>query len=207
MACRFRDEFALLAAEGKVTDAPRTGIPAPEVLLAIQAGGGALSLIPIATLTRFATLNYYLFIFILLAAIANFLLSTYILLAVITKIPRVMKFISSVSERGLCRIVIIYDMLMLGSLVCFTGGSEGSAFTPQAAAVLPMAMLIKDAPSFKWTYAVVFVLMYLIGLQSFSPFVGYTDEAAKRQWLIIFFFIFTLFPVIYSIFADADKGA
>ncbi len=97
-------------------------------------------------------------------------------------------------------------MVLLGSLVYFTGGAAASVFAPQFAAVLPMAVLIRDSARVKWAYAVVFLLVFLVSLQPMPQFSGYRPDgfAQKQLWFLVFFFLFTLFPVIYSIMVDKE---
>jgi hypothetical protein len=175
-------------------------VPNPAVLLAIQLGGGALALLPILTLQQFANVSDKLYQLLVCAAVANVVISGALWLAFYTK-SRYLRFvIDKIGEIGICRTLICYDMLMLGGLVCLTGGSDRSAFVPQFAAVLPMAVLIRDTPAMKWVYAVVFLFMFLLGLGT-DPNFQFLEkgEAVKERWSIVFFFVFTLFPVIYSI--------
>src|SRR6266478_2653793 len=175
-------------------------VPNPTILLAIQVAGGILSLLPILSLRQFAKLTDSLYQLLAVSAVANVLISAAILIGFVAKIRYLRLAIEQIGEQGICRVLIFYDILMLGGLVYFTGGSEKSAFAPQFAAVLPMAMLIRDTPTVKWSYAAVFLLMFLLGLQPNDGFSDYLSNSEVRgRWFLIFFFIFTLFPVIYSI--------
>ena len=49
--------------------------------------------------------------------------------------------------------------------------------------------------------------MFLLGLQKLTAFQEYTPEEVfqnpqKLIWFLVFFFLFTLFPVVYSIMAE-----
>jgi hypothetical protein len=183
-----------------VATAVQTGVPSPTTLLAIQTGGGVLALLPILSLDKFAKLSLSLHRFLMAAAIANALISAFILIAFAINFHHVINVITQVGEIGLCRLAIFYDIVMLGGLVCLTGGSDKSAFAPQFAAILPMAMLIPDLAAIKWAYAASFLLMFLLGLQKIGPFEDYLpDNPIRERWLLVFFFIFTVFPVVYSI--------
>ena len=127
-------------------------VPNPTILLAIQVAGGILSLLPILSLRQFAKLTDSLYQLLAVSAVANVLISAAILIGFVAKIRYLRLAIEQIGEQGICRVLIFYDILMLGGLVYFTGGSEKSAFAPQFAAVLPMAMLIRDTPTVKWSY-------------------------------------------------------
>jgi hypothetical protein len=174
-------------------------VPKPTVLLAIQVGGGLLALLPIMSLNQFAKPSPTLYWLLMGGALANVVVSGIILIGFVVESQRLRKIIDRFGEIAICRTLIAYDILMLGGLVCLTGGSEKSAFAPQFAAVLPMAVLIKDTSGYKWGYAVGFLFMYLLGLQIGDAFLTSTDNEIKQRWTLVFFFIFTLFPVIYSI--------
>jgi hypothetical protein len=179
---------------------PQSGVPSPITLLAIQAAGGLLALLPIISLNKFATLPKSLYNILTAAAIANLVISTMLLIGFIAGWQYILIVISQIGESGFTRALLFYDMIMLGGLVCLTGGSDKSAFAPQFAAILPMAMLIPDVAAIKWAYAAVFLFMFLLGLQNIGPFQDYLpDNRIRERWIIVFFFIFTLFPVIYSI--------
>jgi hypothetical protein len=178
----------------------QTTVPSPLTLLMIQAGGGVLAFIPIVTLKQFAALSDTLYLILAVSAFVNVVLSTLLLVGIAVQSPSVIGGIGRIGELGLCRILIFYDMVMLGSLVYLTGGPDESIFAPQAAAVLPMAMLIKDSAFVKWGYAAVFLLMFLVGLHHMPAFQGYQQGTVNKSvWFIVFFFLFTLFPVVYSI--------
>jgi len=181
-------------------------IPSPLSLLSIQAGGGLLSLLPIVSLQQFADLSPWLHQMLTVFTIANVVFSAALLLCFVRRYGFLVRIIARVGEMGLCRAILFYDTIMLGALVYCTGGAEESAFAPQFAAVLPMAMLIKDSPAIKWTYASVFLLMFLIGLQPIAAFHHYLPSPLKERWFLVFFFIFTLFPVVYSIQAERVTG-
>jgi hypothetical protein len=181
-------------------------VPNPTVLLAIQLGGGALAMLPILTLKQFTNVSDRLYLLLICAAATNVVISGALWLAFFIKSRYLQFIINKIGEIGICRTLIFYDMLMLGSLVYLTGGSDQSAFVPQFAAILPMAVLIRDIPAVKWGYAVVFLLMFLLGLQT-DPTFQFLEkgEIVKEKWSIVFFFVFTLFPVIYSIQTE-QKG-
>jgi hypothetical protein len=175
-------------------------VPSPTTLLAIQTGGGLLTLLPIISLNQFAMLAESLYRVLVAAAVANVVISATILVGFVGNLRRVRAVIDRIGQIGVCRMLIFYDIIMLGGLVYLTGGSEDSAFVPQFAAVLPMAMLIRDSSAMKWTYASIFLFMFLLGLQTNELFHGYIkDSEIKERWFLVFFFIFTIFPVIYSI--------
>jgi hypothetical protein len=180
-------------------------VPNPTILLAIQVAGGFLSLLPIWKLNQFAELSDPLYRLLLFSAVANAIISAAILICFLTRFRFLLFVIERIGELGICRGLIFYDMIMLGLLVYLTGGSEKSAFAPQFAAVLPVAMLISDQAAVKWAYAGVFLFMFLLGLQPNSEFVAYLENSdVRKNWFLIFFFIFTLFPVIYSI--QSERG-
>jgi hypothetical protein len=181
----------------------KSTVPGPITLLGIQTAGAVLALLPIVSLNRFAKLTIELHHTLIVAAVANTVLSAFMLFGFLFGLRVLIGVIGRIGELGFCRVFIIYDMLMLGLLVYLTGGSDQSVFAPQAAAVLPMAVLIKDSPALKWTYAAIFLLMFLLGLQDMPDFQGYLpDSQYKERWFLVFFFIFTLFPIIYSIETD-----
>jgi hypothetical protein len=182
-------------------------VPKPAVLLAIQVGGGLLALLPIMSLNQFAKPPATLYWLLTGGALTNVVVSGIILIGFVVESQHLRKVIDRIGEIGICRTLIVYDILMLGGLVCLTGGSEKSAFAPQFAAVLPMAVLIKDTPGYKWGYAVGFLFMYLLGLQIGDAFLTSTDNQIKERWTLVFFFIFTLFPVIYSIQSERTEPA
>jgi hypothetical protein len=182
-------------------------VPSPVSLLLIQAGGGVLALLPIVSLRRFATLTNSLYWMLVAGASFNVVLSLILLTGQACKIAFYQRTIGRLGERGLCRLLIIYDTILLGTLVFSTGGAENSAFSPQFAAILPVAMLIPDFPHVKWAYAGLFLIMFLVGLTPLSDFTGYLPGRPEKQiWFLVFFFIFTLFPVAYSIQAERDSG-
>lgn len=175
-------------------------VPSPISLLLIQAGGGLLALLPIATLRQFARLTDWLYWMLVASASANVVIALILLFGFMGGFRYFSVTVGRVGQLGLCRALIFYDTVLLGMLVFCTGGAQTSAFGPQFAAVLPMAMLIKDEPSIKWAYAGAFLLMFLVGFQSFPAFHGYLEPSGSKDiWFLVFFFIFTLFPVIYSI--------
>ena len=82
-----------------------------------------------------------------------------------------------------------------------------SAFRPQFAAILPVAMLVPDSPLVKWTYAGFFLIMFLMGLDPPDSFNGYLpDRPEKQVWYLVFFFVFTAFFVVYSIQAAREAA-
>jgi hypothetical protein len=186
----------------------KNDVPNPTALLAIQLGGGGLALLPILSLNSFAKLSNSLHQLLIYSAVANVVLSAALLICFLGKFNFLLRAIDRIGELGICRGLIVYDMLMLGGLVYFTGGSDKSSFAPLFAAVLPVAMLIRDVPAAKWSYAGVFLFMFLIGLSPSSLFEGYLDHSeARERWFLIFFFILNLFPVIYSIQSEPTSLA
>ena len=184
----------------------QSGVPNPITLLAIQGGGGLLTLLPISRLKTFAKLDRWLTVTLTIFTVINIVASVGLLLAFQWKQHNVVE----IGQLELCRIVVFYDTVLLGLLVYSTGGAEKSIFAPQFAAVLPMAMLIPDsAAGIKWAYAAIFLLMFLLGLFPTSAFQGYTPEelsnnSQKLIWFLVFFFLFTIFPVVYSIMSESD---
>lgn len=178
----------------------RRAIPSPVSLLLIQSGGGILSLMAIATLPRFAHVSSDIYLTLLAGSGVNVLLSVALLVGQVRELGYYTETVGQMGEIGLLRSMVIYDTIMLGSLVMLTGGAEASAFGPQFAAILPVAMLVPDLPVWKWTYAGLFFLMFLAGLM-FPPgsFAYIPDRPEKQIWLLVFFFMFTLFPASYSI--------
>jgi hypothetical protein len=187
----------------------QSDVPGPIGLLSIQAGGGFLALIPIVTLNSFANLDLWLYAGLVIGACLNIAGSVFLLWAY----QQQRSFIVRLKPLTLCRLVIFGDTIMLGLLVWGTGGSEKSIFTAQFAAVVPMAVLIRDTPVIKWSYAAAFLLMFLLGLvQPLTAFHQYTPEELfknpdKLIWFLVFFFLFTLFPVVYSIMAEKAQPA
>lgn len=175
-------------------------IPSPLSLLLIQLGGGILTVLPILTLHRFASLSEDVHMTLVLGAALNILVSLALLIGYLRQLRYFARTIGTTGEVGLFRSIIIYDMIMLGLLVVLTGGSELSAFGPQFAAILPIAMLVPDSSLWKWTYAGLFFLMFLVGLTVPQDWFQYIDNRPEKQlWFLVFFFVFTLFPVLYSI--------
>jgi hypothetical protein len=184
----------------------QSGVPNPITLLAIQAGGGLLTLLPISRLKTFAKLDRWLTVTLTIFTVINIVASVGLLLAFQWKQHHVVE----IGQLELCRIVVFYDTVLLGLLVYSTGGAEKSIFAPQFAAVLPMAMLIPDSAGIKWAYAAIFLLMFLLGLFPTSAFQGYTPEELSKNsqkliWFLVFFFLFTIFPVVYSIMGESDR--
>lgn len=183
-----------------------SSVPSPMSLLLIQAGGGFLALIPIISIRSFSNLAEWLYWTIVFLSFSNFLASSGLVFAHWRELKPFTTFLERVGQLGFCRIVIFYDIAMLGMLVFATGGSDQSVFTAQFAAILPIAVLIKDIAFVKWAYAAFFLLMFLVGLDPLDAFEGYLLDAAatKERWRLVFFFLFTLFPVAYSIMAQRE---
>src|SRR2546423_21931 len=114
----------------------QSGVPNPRSLLAIQAGGGFLALIPILYLESFAELDPSLSRTIKTFGILNLAASVALLIAYL----RNHSIFGRMGELVLCRVAIFYDIFMLGFLVFSTGGADKSVFAPQFAAILPVAV-------------------------------------------------------------------
>jgi hypothetical protein len=136
-------DFASLYIGAVIMSPQQNDVPGPIGLLSIQAGGGLLALIPIVNLNGFAKLDSWLYAGLVIGACLNIAASVFMLWAY----QQQRSFIARLKPLMLCRLVIFGDTIMLGLLVWGTGGSEKSIFTPQFAAVVPMAMLIATPQS------------------------------------------------------------
>ena len=212
-----------------------SGVPASLALLLIQFAGGALTLFAIWDVrgTNYIDAGAYQVAFY--GAIFNVVLSLVLLICELRKHRMHQRASLSAAEsiartpgqmvvRGsggysarnrnyelsLVRTFIIYDSIMLGVLVLLTGGAQQSLFAPQFAALLPVAILVPDKKEWKWAYAFVFLFMFMVGFRAPFPLADKSKWAADRQlqqdvWFMLYFFLYTLFPVVYSILSSREQ--
>jgi hypothetical protein len=119
-------------------------------------------------------------------------------------------------EKGLgltimCRIAIMVDTLLLGLLVFATGGTYDSLFALQFAAILPIAMLIRDNKKWMAFEAAFFFIMFLLGTlhKYMTAFHGYKwfSTCERERWYFVFFVVFIFFPAIYGIAIESRPPA
>src|SRR5438477_9807967 len=96
------------------TDTQATSaVPRPTTLLLLQVGGGCAAMLPIMSLNQFATLSEPLYRLLLISGLSNIILSAFILSGFFAKFAYVTKVVDKISEIGVCRAVIFYDIFML----------------------------------------------------------------------------------------------